>query len=76
MGYWRRHQNKDLELVLMQFAEAGWRIDDSKGKYYKMYCPRGEHKTTLHLTPSDVNYAKNRIGYLKRHRSCTPKDTP
>ncbi len=30
MGYWRKHQRKELEEVLAAFDAAGWTIEPSK----------------------------------------------
>jgi hypothetical protein len=52
-------------------AELNWREVEPSGKgYLKLLCPCGKHKTWLHWTPSDVNYYKNKIAYLRR-QSCS-----
>lgn len=65
MGNWTKHPKKDLEQVLELADKAGWQINRGKG-YYKLYCPCRMHKTTLHLSPSDVNYKRNKIAWLRR----------
>ena len=72
MGYWRKHSRKDLEAVLVAFHEAGWRIGDPP-TYYSVRCPCGDHYRWVHLTPSDPNYARNALQWLKR-QPCTPKE--
>lgn len=65
MGYWHKHQRKDLEQVLRWFDSAGWRIE-SKAGYYRLYCPCGAHQRSFHLTPSNPNYGKQAIQWAKR----------
>lgn len=65
MGYWPRHPRPELEAVLVAFDAAGWRIQRGNG-YYRVYCPCRAHQHSLHLTPSDPNYAKNQLGWLRR----------
>lgn len=69
--YWKRHPKKELEAVLQQFADAGWRIDDPP-KYYTVRCPCGDHMRWIHLTPSDRNYGKNALKWLSR-QPCYPE---
>lgn len=66
--YWRKHPKKELESLLGEFHEAGWRIV-STGKYYKVYCPCGSHKRSIHLSPSNPNYVKDAVRWLFR-QSC------
>lgn len=65
--YWRRHPKKDLEALIGEFHEAGWRIIDPP-LYYKVYCPCPlKHKTTIHLTPSSRDYAQHKLQWLYHH---------
>lgn len=65
MGTWPKHSKKDLEQILQLFDASGWRI--TKGKtYYKLYCPCRDHKTTVHLSPSNPNYALDKRKWLER----------
>lgn len=60
-----RHSIKELEGVLTEAEGKGW--DVTKGrKYYRMRCPCGNHQKTVHLSPSDPNYKRNLVGWLKR----------
>jgi len=44
------------------------------GGYFKVKCPCDErHMRTVHLTPSDPNYAKNLLAWLRRY-SCWEDD--
>ena len=64
--YWKKHPQKDLEELLEKFDAAGWRIIDPP-KYYKVYCPCAmKHKRTVHLTPSNPNYALDTRKWLER----------
>ncbi|KJE24861.1 hypothetical protein FF36_00868 [Frankia torreyi] len=63
-----RHPIKELEAFLRQAESQSWRVEKGK-KYFKIYCPCGEHKHTVHLTPSDPRYEKNLRGHLKS-RTC------
>jgi hypothetical protein len=65
-GYWKKHPIKELQAILFEFHDQGWAIMDPP-KYYKMYCKcPAKHKTTLHLTPSNTNYGKDKRGWLHR----------
>lgn len=70
MGNWAKHPKKELQSLLKEFDEAGWRIQDPP-KYYKVYCPCGAHKRTIHLTPSDPNYTLNASKWLHRQECYT-----
>lgn len=65
MGYWRRHQRKELEEVLVVFDAAGWTIEDPP-TYYRVKCPCGEHQRAIHLTPSNPNYGRQALGWMRR----------
>jgi hypothetical protein len=72
-GYWRRHPVKEIQALLVEFHEHGWRIIDPP-TYYKALCPCAQkHKTTVHLTPSDPNYVLNKQKWLRR-QSCYQGD--
>lgn len=70
MGYWPKHPKKELEAVLGEFHEASWTIEKAK-KYYKVKCPCGDHMRTIHLSPSNPNYAKDVMKWLPR-QTCYP----
>lgn len=72
MGYWQRHPKQTLQAVLGEFHEAGWTIQDPP-KYYRVQCPCGLHQRSIHLTPSDPNYARNALRWLRR-QTCYQKD--
>ena len=65
MGYWQRHPKKELQALLGEFNDAGWKIIDPP-KYYKVRCPCGDHQRTVHLSPSNPNYVKDVLGWLYR----------
>ena len=69
MGYWKKHQDKDLEKVLEVFDQHGWRIEDPP-KYYRVKCPCGDHQRSIHLTPSNPNYGQQALRWLYR-QPCT-----
>ena len=73
VGYWPKHQNKELEAVLDAFDRAGWRID--KPNYYRVRCPCGTHIKWIALTPSSMNYAKNALAWLNR-QPCSRQEEP
>lgn len=60
-----RHQDKHLEGVLSDAEKRGWRVEKGR-KYYMMWCPCGAHHKTVRLTPSDPNYRRNLLGWLRR----------
>lgn len=70
MGYWRKHPRKDLEEVLVAFHKAGWLIEDS-GTYYRVICPCGDHQRSIHLTPSNPNYGRQALSWLRRQPCVT-----
>jgi len=60
-----RHQDKELEAVLEEAEERGWRVDKGKG-YFRLRCPCGNHMRWVHLTPSGGNYVRDLLGWLRR----------
>lgn len=65
-GYWRKHSRPELQTLLVSLDANGWRIQDPP-TYYKAWCPcEGKHWTTIHLTPSNPNYALNKRKWLER----------
>lgn len=50
-----RHPKKDIERVMRLAESHGWWFAKGK-KYYKAYCPSGEHLHTVHVTPSNPWY--------------------
>lgn len=60
-----KHPRQDLESILTQAERAGWRIIKNR-KYYRAYCPCGQHQRSIHLTPSDPNYGKNAGKWFER----------
>jgi hypothetical protein len=65
-GYWPTHPVKELQEVLIELDENGWRVEKGKG-YYKTYCPCSEkHKKTVHLSPSNPNYRRDLVNWLSR----------
>ena len=65
----QRHQDKDIEAVLREAEEHGWKVDRKKG-YYKAKCPCGQHANwSIKLTPSNPNYAK-RLRVWFQQQSC------
>jgi transposase len=68
-GARRRHPKKDLEKVLQEAEQHGWRVVETK-KYFKLLCSCADkHKRWVHLSPSDGDYAKNLLAWLGR-QSC------
>ena len=55
-----RPPKKDIEGVMRDAEARGWRFEKGR-KYYKAYCPCGDHLHTVHMTPSDPWY----VVYLK-----------
>jgi len=65
-----RHPKKDLEAILRLCEAAGWRVEKPSRGYFKVKCGcPDKHMRTVHLTPSDPNYGKNLLGWLRR-RPC------
>jgi hypothetical protein len=61
----RPHPKKELEEVLQMMEARGWRILRRK-KYFRGYCPCGDHMKSVHISPSGASYRKNLIGWLQR----------
>jgi hypothetical protein len=63
-----RHPDKEIEAVLEEAEEHGWRVKKPKGAaYYKALCPCGRHaKWSIHATPSTPDYAKNLRAWFHR----------
>lgn len=66
-----RHPRKELEVLCQLLEEQGWRISKDSG-YFKAYCPCGQHKRTIHLSPSDPNYEQN-VRHWFQGQSCWAK---
>jgi len=61
-----RHQDKDLEAVLRDAEVRDWQVTKDK-KYFKLWCPcPGQHRKTVHLTPSGSRYEMNLRKWLER----------
>ncbi len=60
-----KHPVKELEALLREAEGRHWRVERG-GRYFKMYCPCGQHKKTVHLSPSDPNYERNCRSQLNR----------
>lgn len=64
-GYWKKHPRKELQQLLLWCDELGWRIEDPP-TYYRLFCPCGDHMETVHLTPSDPRYERNKRKQIER----------
>ncbi len=51
-----KHPNKDIRKFIKEAEEQSWRVDPPKGRYWSMWCPCGEHKSTLKISPSNPRY--------------------
>lgn len=64
-----RHSVKELERLLREAEEKGWRVEGGGHTYFKLYCPCPMlHKRVVHLTPNR-NYEKQLRRWLER-RTC------
>jgi hypothetical protein len=62
-----KHQDKDLERILRLAEAQDWRVEKRPKGYFKMKCNCAElHMKTVHLTPSNPNYGRNLLGWLRR----------
>jgi hypothetical protein len=64
----RRHQDKDIEKVLVEAENHGWDVIPTD-KYWKLLCGCGQHKKWVKLTPSGAKYVQNLAQWFKR-QSC------
>jgi hypothetical protein len=61
-----RHPDKTLEALLQEVERYGWRVD-KKAKYFKALCPCADRcMETVHLTPSDPNYPRNKRNKMSK----------
>ena len=71
------NENKQqLEAILNEADKKGWRARKD-GQYWNLYCPCGEHKKTVRLTPGKYYWKKLRT-FLSNH-TCwdnEPEETP
>lgn len=66
-GYWKRHTSPELQRLLLDLDEHGWRIVDPP-TYYTALCPCPlKHKTYIHLTPSGGHYVDHKYQWLRNH---------
>jgi len=63
-----KHRVPELEALIKEAERKNWRVEGGGNRYFKIYCPCGEHKKTLHLTPGQ-NYAK-RTRQVLENRTC------
>lgn len=68
MGYWQKHTDKDIERVLQQLHEHGYRIEDPP-KYYTVKCPCGLHQRQVHCTPGR-RYHGNHVLQWAKNLTC------
>lgn len=61
-----RHPKPELEALIRQAEALGWRVTREK-KYYKALCPcPGKCMETIHITPSDPNYVRNKHNKMSK----------
>ena len=67
MSHHPRHPDKELRKVTDGADARGWEGTRGKG-YFMMKCPCPEkHKKTVHLSPSNPNYTRELLGFLRRY---------
>ena len=60
-----RHPDKRIE-ELLRVAEAhDWQVT-RKNRYYLARCPCGRCQESVHLTPSDPNYVRNKLNKMSK----------
>lgn len=58
---------QDIADVVAEYEAKGWTYGRRGRGYPYLICPCGSHgPKTVHLTPSDPNYARNLRGWLRR----------
>lgn len=61
-----RHPKPELEALIKDAEKQGWRVTKRK-KYYMARCPcDNKCQETVHLSPSDPNYARNKRGKMAK----------
>lgn len=57
----------EREDVFRVADELSWRvIGPNKRGYFKALCPCGKHKTWVHKTPSNPNYYRQKVNFIRR----------
>lgn len=69
-----RHPVKELETLLREAEQKGWRV--TKGKlYFKLWCPNlCKCRKTVHLTPSGARYETN-LRHKLSSSTCWDRDS-
>lgn len=64
----RRPSRPEIRQLLDDIQVGGWVADDPIGNsnIYKCRCHCGDHLEHVHSTPSNPNYAKNKLRHMKR----------
>lgn len=60
--------DKDVKEVVDEITAHGW-IEVTGKRYRKFRCPCGDHRKTIHHSPSDPNYFRNLRAWFHR-QSC------
>jgi hypothetical protein len=67
----------EREDVFQAVEELRWtQKKPNKKGYIKLLCPCGKHKTWLHKTPSNPNYYRERVNFLRRCECSKGEDEP
>jgi RNase adaptor protein for sRNA GlmZ degradation len=68
-----KHPKKELEKVLREAENKGWRVDKRPNSYFKMKCPCDlQHIKTVRISPSNPYYEKQLRAELSR-KTCWDK---
>lgn len=60
-----RHPKKQLEDLIRIAEGQGWTFTKGR-KYFTGRCPCGLCSETVHLSPSNPNYARNKLNKMKK----------
>lgn len=60
---------QDTRELIREFERAGWKVVYRKNGYPRVLCPCGKHQRSIHKTPSNPNYGKDALQWLRR-QSC------
>lgn len=60
-----RHPDKEIEALIRECEARGWTVIRAR-KYYKGYCPCLRHQHSFKMTPSNPNWTRECLRFLRR----------
>lgn len=67
----------ERQRALKLLRQNGWRVDHENRKgYLHLLCGCGQHRGTLHKTPSNPSHFRQKAAFLVRQCSVPPEAVP